>query len=88
MLFGKFINRYYLKYLHLFLFGLVALIAVDYAQLEIPKLYKYLINGINEGVVEINGQMLPFNFDFVLDSNLFAWCSGLMRGACHARLSA
>lgn len=67
MLLGKFINRYYLKYLHLFLLGLVALIAVDYAQLEIPKLYKYLINGINEGVVEINGQMLPFNFDFVLD---------------------
>ena len=67
MLLGKFINRYYLKFLHLFLLGLIALIAVDYAQLEIPKLYKYLINGINEGVVEINGQMLPFDFDFVLD---------------------
>lgn len=66
MLFGKFINRYYLKYLHFILLGLIALVAVDYAQLEIPKLYKYLINGINTGVVEINGQAIPFNFQFVL----------------------
>ncbi len=66
MLFGKFINRYYLKYLHFILLGLIALVAVDYAQLEIPKLYKYLINGINTGVVEIDGQALPFNFQFVL----------------------
>ena len=67
MLFGKFINRYYLKYLYLFLFGLIALTAVDYAQLEIPKLYNYLINGINTGNVEINGQTFAFNFTFVLE---------------------
>lgn len=67
MLFGKSINRYYLKYLHLFLLGLIALVTIDYAQLEIPKLYRYLINGINTGSVEINGQALPFDFNFVLD---------------------
>ena len=67
MLFGKSINRYYLKYLHLFLLGLIALVTIDYAQLEIPKLYRYLINGINTGIVEINGQALPFDFNFVLD---------------------
>ena len=67
MLFGKFINRYYLKYLHLFLLGLLALVAVDYAQLEIPKLYRYLINGINTGFVTIDGQTFAFNFKFVLD---------------------
>ena len=66
MLFGKHINRYYLKYLYLFLFGLVALVTVDYAQLEIPRLYNYLINGINEGVVEIDGQTVDFDFTFVL----------------------
>ncbi|MBE5740406.1 MAG: ABC transporter ATP-binding protein [Clostridiales bacterium] len=66
MLFGKVINKYYLKYLHFFLFGLVALIAVDVSQLEIPKLYNYLINGINEGLVEINGEIIPFDFQFVL----------------------
>ena len=67
MLFGKSINRYYLKYLHLFILGIVSLVMVDYAQLEIPELYRYLINGINEGVVVIDGQTLPFDFNFVLD---------------------
>ena len=67
MLFGKSINRYYLRYFYLFLFGTLALITVDYAQLEIPELYRYLINGINTGVVEIGGQEVPFDFNFVLD---------------------
>ena len=67
MLFGKSINRYYLRYLHLLLLGVIALVTVDYAQLEIPELYRYLINGINTGFVEIGGEVLPFNFDFVLD---------------------
>ncbi len=67
MLFGKHINRYYLKYLYMFLFGLIALVAVDYAQLEIPRLYNYLINGINEGIVEVDGELLTFDFKFVLN---------------------
>ena len=66
MLFGKHINRYYLKYLYMFLFGLIALVAVDYAQLEIPRLYNYLINGINEGVVDVDGELMTFDFKFVL----------------------
>lgn len=67
MLFGKHINRYYFKYLHLIILGLIALVAVDYFQLEIPKLYKYLINGINDGSVEVNGILLPFDLNFLLD---------------------
>ena len=67
MLFGKHINRYYLKYLYMFLFGLIALVAVDYAQLEIPRLYNYLINGINEGVVDVDGELMAFDFKFVLN---------------------
>jgi len=67
VLFGKYINRYYLKYLHLIIFGLIALVAVDAFQLEIPKLYKYLINGITYGEVELNGQVVPFDFNFLLD---------------------
>ena len=66
MLFGKLVNRYYLKYLYLILLGLVALFVVDFAQLEIPKLYNYLINGINTGFVEVDGQTIQFDFDFVL----------------------
>ena len=72
MLFGKHINKYYLRYLYLFLFGLIALVAVDMAQLDIPQLYEYLVNGLNSlidgtKVVEVNGEMVPFNFDFVLE---------------------
>ena len=36
MVFGKHINKYYLKYLWMLLIGLVALVAVDYFQLLIP----------------------------------------------------
>ena len=55
MLFGKYINKYYFKYLHLIILGLIALVAVDAFQLEIPKLYKYLINGVTYGEIEIDG---------------------------------
>ncbi len=37
MLFGKYINRYYLKYAPLFIIGIIALIAVDFVQLFIPQ---------------------------------------------------
>ena len=36
MIFGKHINRYYLKFAHWLIFGLLALCMVDYLQLEIP----------------------------------------------------
>ena len=32
MLFGKSINRYYLRFLHLFILGTLSLVMVDYAQ--------------------------------------------------------
>jgi ATP-binding cassette subfamily B protein len=37
MLFGKYINKYYLKYAILFIIGIAALIAVDWIQLYIPE---------------------------------------------------
>jgi len=37
MLFGKYINRYYIKYLPLFILGIAALIVVDLVQLKIPE---------------------------------------------------
>ena len=67
MIFGKHINRYYLKYAPWLILGLISLVIVDYLQLEIPKLYRMLINGMNEGTVMLNGAMVPFNMDFVLD---------------------
>ena len=67
MIFGKHINKYYLKYGPMLLLGLVALVAVDYLQLEIPKLYGMVVNGMNMGYVELDGVRMAFDFDFVLD---------------------
>lgn len=67
MLFGKHINKYYLRYFYLILLGVIALVAVDVFQLEIPKLYKYLINGVNNGYVEIDGVNTPFDLNFLLE---------------------
>ncbi len=68
MIFGKHINRYYLKYAGWLLLGLIALVVVDYLQLEIPELYGTVINGINEGFVAVDGVTVPFDMEFVLDS--------------------
>ena len=52
MIFGKHINRYYLRFAHLLIMGLAALVVVDYLQLVIPNLYQMVINGINTGYVD------------------------------------
>ncbi len=67
MLFGKHINRYYLKYLPLLLLGLVALVLVDFFQLEVPELYRTVINGVNTGEVLLDGTVYAFDMDFLLD---------------------
>lgn len=67
MLFGKHINRYYIRHLPRILLGLLALVLVDYMQLIVPNLYKLLINGINEGQVVLDGAFIPFNSEFLLD---------------------
>ncbi len=67
MILGKHINRYYIKYAWILLLGLAALVAVDYFQLVIPNLYQMVINGLNQGYVEVDGQTLPFDLDFLLD---------------------
>lgn len=67
MIFGKHINRYYLKYGVWLLLGLIALVVVDWFQLIIPNLYRMLINGINEGVVDVDGVSMVFDFTFLLD---------------------
>ncbi len=47
MIFGKYINRYYLRHAPMLLLGLLALVLVDFFQLKIPELYRTLINGLN-----------------------------------------
>ena len=67
MVFGRHINRYYLRYAWMLLLGLAALVAVDYLQLEIPELYQLIINGMNQGFVTLDGVQTAFDMDFLLD---------------------
>ncbi len=67
MIFGKYINKYYLRYAHLLLLGLFSLALVDYMQLVVPNLYQMVVNGINDGYVTVDGARLPFDMDFLLD---------------------
>ena len=66
MIFGKYINRYYLKNAPVLLLGLLALLMVDYIQLLIPQFYRLIINGVNLGRVVVNGQPLPFTKEVLL----------------------
>ena len=66
MIFGKYINRYYLKNAPVLLLGLLALLTVDYIQLLIPQFYRLVINGVNLGQVVVNSQTLPFTKEVLL----------------------
>lgn len=63
LIFGKHINKYYLRYSPMLLLGVLALLMVDYMQLVIPELYRMIINGIEHG--QVDG--VPFNMSFLLD---------------------
>lgn len=49
------------------LLGVLSLLLVDYFQLEIPELYKMVIDGINDGFVTVGGARYEFNISFVLE---------------------
>ncbi|MBE6950603.1 MAG: ABC transporter ATP-binding protein [Ruminococcaceae bacterium] len=67
VIFGKHINRYYLRYAPMLLFGLLALIAVDYLQLVIPELYQMVIDGMFAGSVTVDGVSRVFDLEFLLE---------------------
>ena len=67
MIFGKHINRYYLKFCVPLLVGILTLVAVDYIQLLIPNLYQMVVNGMNDGAVVVDGKTVPFDMPFLLD---------------------
>ena len=67
MLFGRHINRYYLRYSWILLIGIAALVLVDWFQLKVPELYRMVINGMNTGYVGVNGQSVPFDVRFLID---------------------
>ncbi len=67
MIFGKHINKYYFRFSWMLLIGIVALVGVDYFQLEIPEFYQMIVNGFNTGSVNLDGQIYPFDMSFLLD---------------------
>ncbi len=67
MIFGKHINKYYLKYSYLLVGGILALLLVDFMQLEIPELYRMVLEGMQSGKVQVSpGEYRPFDMDFLL----------------------
>ena len=67
MIFGRHVNRYYLRFAPLLLLGLASLCAVDILQLIIPNLYQMVINGMNDGYVSVDGVKTAFDMDFLLN---------------------
>ena len=67
MIFGKHINRYYLKYGPILLLGIFALLVVDFFQLKIPELYEMVIAGAGSGKVLVDGVEYDFTVEFVLE---------------------
>lgn len=47
MIFGKYINKYYLKYGLVLLIGIISLFAVDIFQLKIPEIYSQIVDGLD-----------------------------------------
>lgn len=67
MIFGKHINKYYFKYAHMLILGILALLLVDLLQLEIPELYRMVINGLEFGEVEMDGAVHAFDMTFLVE---------------------
>lgn len=77
MLFGRNVKRYYLKYFHLFIIGILALLLVDYIQLLIPENYGNLIDLIGNKTLTLTSLMkIIYNMLFItlcMFVGRFAW---------------
>lgn len=58
MFFDKHINKYYKKYFWYIFFGILAVVAVDYIQVFVPGIMRRIIDGVTDGVININN-LLP-----------------------------
>ena len=66
MIFGKHINRYYLKYAWKLLLGILVLLVEDYMMLLVPQMYPRVVNGINDGVVTVDGVTSAFDMPYLV----------------------
>lgn len=67
MVLGKHMNRYYLKNAVFFVLGIFVLIVEDYLMLMVPAKYPMVVNGINDGVVTVDGVVKAFDMPFLLN---------------------
>ena len=77
MIFGKYFNKYYLKYGWYFFFGIVALILVNYYQLEIPEIIGQIVDGLEyatltkDVLLELSKKI--FLVAFIVFAGRFVW---------------
>ena len=71
MIFGKSINRYYLKNIVYIILGIFALVVEDYLMLQAPRMYRMTVNGMNTGFVVDGGVTYAFDMDFLLNKICF-----------------
>ena len=70
MVFGKFLNKYYLRYFYFFLIGIATLVAVDFAQLKIPAIYRTLLTALNTGYLD-EAKTRIFTFSSLMEEIIF-----------------
>lgn len=85
MIFGKYVNRFYLKYFLNFLLGVIFLVAVDIVQLKVPEiiasLSKYNDNGTLTTEIINNGAQQIFYVAIFMFIGRFTWRISILTGA-------
>ena len=66
MIFGKYLNKYYKKYILLILLGVLAIIAVDYIQTFIPEFLGDVVTTISTNPNTTTTDIMPLIKDIIL----------------------
>ena len=85
MIFGKHVNRFYIKYFLNFLLGVIFLVVVDVIQLQVPEIIASLSKQNDAGTLTIqiinNGALQIFYVALFMFIGRFAWRICILNGA-------
>ncbi|QVK20500.1 ABC transporter ATP-binding protein [Mycoplasmatota bacterium] len=77
MIFGKTLNKYYIRFFHFFLIGITALILIDFFQLKIPEVVRGVIDGLTEGTMTkeliVDSVKMLFTYALIIVVGRFIW---------------